>query len=314
VLARLVDDLLEVARVTSGKVRLQREAVDTAAVIDSCVAGVAARAHAKAIEIERATTAAVIEADPIRLEQIVNNLLTNAIKYSPSGTKVVVTTTVDAGTWQLSVRDQGVGIAPEMQRRVFELFAQAERSLARADGGMGIGLTLVDRLVGLHGGRVRVDSEGVGKGSEFVVTLPVGDAVAARAASPVWQPGAAIRIALVEDNADIRELTRLLLESLGCEVEVAGDGIEGVELILRAQPALAVVDIGLPKLDGFAVAEQVRRALGNAVVMVAVTGYGQHYDRARSLASGFDAHITKPLRLATIRSMIELVRASRKSA
>jgi len=313
-LARLVDDLLDVARVTSGKVQLQREAVDTAALVESCLAGLANHARNKGIEIEAATTSSVVEADPVRLEQIVNNLVTNAIKYSTSGTKVTVTTSVHEGTWELRVRDQGIGIAREMQRRVFDLFAQAEGSLARADGGMGIGLTLVDRLVRLHDGRVSLISEGVGKGSEFIVTMPVGNARLVRVEPITWHAGDSISAVLVEDNADVRELSKSLLETLGCDVEVAADGNDGLALILRSKPILAVIDIGLPGLDGFTIAEQVRRSLGNSVLMIAVTGYGQQYDRARALAAGFDAHITKPLRLAAIQPMVDRARASRKSA
>ena len=314
ILTRLVDDLLDVARVTSGKVRLQREAVDTVALVESCVSGLASRAYDKRIEVETTTAAAVIEADPVRLEQIVTNLVTNAIKYSPSGTKVRVTTRVHGDTWELRVADQGIGIAPEMQQRVFDLFAQAETSLARAEGGMGIGLTLVDRLVRLHGGSVRVISEGAEKGSEFVVTMPVGNVRPSRDEPISWHGGESIRVALVEDNADVRELTRSMLEALGCGVDIAAEGNEGLALILRTKPAIAVIDIGLPGLDGFAIAERVRRSLGNTVQMIAVTGYGQEYDRARAIAAGFDAHITKPLRIESMQSIIDHARASRRSA
>jgi signal transduction histidine kinase/ActR/RegA family two-component response regulator len=313
-LTRLVDDLLDVARVTSGKVRLQREAVDAVALVESCIASLAGRSQSRGITIVTRTTPAVVAADPVRLEQIINNLVANAVKYSASGTTVLVTTHVADGMWELRVRDQGIGIAPEMLPRVFELFAQAENGLARAEGGMGIGLTLVDRLVRLHDGHVRVTSEGVGKGSEFVVAIPVGSAQPAVAVPVVVEAGDAISVVLVEDNADLRELSKTLLETLGCEVAVAADGNAGLELILDAKPALAVVDIGLPGLDGFSIAEQVRRSLGSSLVMVAVTGYGQKYDRARALASGFDAHITKPLRLTTIQSMIDRARATLKSA
>ena len=308
VLTRIVDDLLDVARVTSGKVQLQREAVDTVATIESCLAGLAGRARDKGIVIEAVTEAAVIEADPVRLEQVVNNLVINAIKYSPAGTTVSLTTAVRDGRWQLRVRDQGIGIAPEMQERVFDLFTQAETSLARAEGGMGIGLTLVDRLVRLHGGHVRLRSDGVGQGSEFVVTIPVGDVRPAAVAPVAPVAGASIPVVVVEDNADLRELSKSLLEELGCEVEVAADGNDGLSLILDSRPVLAIVDIGLPGLDGFAIARHVRSSLGDAVLLVAVTGYGQQYDRARSIAAGFDVHITKPLRLAMLQPMIERAR------
>ena len=312
-LTRLVDDLLDVARITSGKVQLQREAVDTSALIGSCLAGLASRAQQKGIEIERVTPRSVIEADPVRLEQIVNNLVINAIKYSPKGTKVTVSTSVHDGTWELRVRDQGIGIATEMQPRVFDLFAQIESSLARAEGGMGVGLTLVERLARLHDGSVRLLSEGVGKGSEFIVTLPVGHAQLVEATPVAVHTGESIQVVLVEDNPDVRDLSKSLLETLGCAVEVACDGNEGLALIQRVKPVLAVVDIGLPGLDGFAIAEEVRRSLGSSVLMIAVTGYGQKYDRARALSSGFDAHITKPLRLTAIQPMIDRARASQRS-
>jgi signal transduction histidine kinase/ActR/RegA family two-component response regulator len=313
-LTRLVDDLLDVARVTSGKVRLHREAVDTAALIDSCVASLVDRARSRGIEVVAAAARATIEADPVRLEQIVNNLVTNAIKYSPTGTTVRVTTMVRDGVWELRIRDQGIGIAPEMLPRVFELFAQAESSLARAEGGMGIGLTLVDRLVRLHDGTVRVVSAGAGQGSEFIVTLPVGAPRELCAAPETPASGAAVSVVLVEDNDDLRELSVSMLETLGCRVEAAADGNAGLALILGSRPALAIVDIGLPGLDGFAIAQQVRRALGDSLVMVAVTGYGQRYDRERALVAGFDAHIAKPLRAAMIQTMIERARALRTAA
>jgi two-component system, sensor histidine kinase len=310
-LTRLVDDLLEVARVTQGKVRLQREAVDTVALIDGCIANLSSRFQAHKIAISSTLTPAVIDADPVRLEQIVNNLLTNALKYSRENTEVRVITTVRDGVWEMRVRDQGIGIAPEMLPRVFDLFAQADRSLRRADGGMGIGLTLVARLVGLHGGTVQATSAGIGKGSEFVVTMAVGDPrPTAVAKPPAVHTGAPISVVLVEDNADLRELSKSLLETFGCHVEVAGDGNQGLELILSTKPALAIVDIGLPGLDGFSIAERVRRSLGNSLTMVAVTGFGQQYDRERALASGFDVHVIKPLRSAAVHSMIDRARAN----
>jgi signal transduction histidine kinase/ActR/RegA family two-component response regulator len=308
-LTRLVDDLLDVARVTSGKVRLQREAVDTVTLIQNCIASLQRRIADHEITVSTNLTPAIIEADPVRLEQIINNLLTNAIKYSPKQTKVTITTATRGQDWVLRIRDEGIGIAPEMLARVFELFAQAESSLARAEGGMGIGLTLVDRLARLHGGHVHAESGGPGKGSEFTVTIPIGHAQRTEAAPVSITSDRLVNVVLVEDNPDLRELSKMMLENLGCQVEVAADGTSGLDLILDRKPALAIVDIGLPGLDGFDIAQRVRRSLGNSLLMVAVTGYGQRYDRDRALASGFDAHITKPLRMTAIHSMIDRARA-----
>ena len=311
-LTRLVDDLLDVARVTQGKVRLQREAVDTVQAIEGCIANLASRFEDHGIAISSATTPAIIDADPVRLDQIINNLLNNALKYSRAGTHVTVTTRVHDGTWEMRVRDEGIGIAPDMLPRVFDLFAQADASLARANGGMGIGLTLVARLVALHGGSVRATSEGIDAGSEFVVAMPVGTVRRVAAAPPVRASvDGTLSVVLVEDNADLRALSKSLLETFGCQVEVAGDGNQGLELILSTKPELAIVDIGLPGIDGFTIAERVRRSLGDSLTMIAVTGFGQQYDRTRALASGFDAHVIKPLRTAAVHSMLDQARAHR---
>jgi len=312
-LARLVDDLLDVARVTSGKVQLRREAVDIDDVLRTCIETLGERARSRGITIELATTSGlVVDGDTVRLEQVMSNLLANAIKYSPTGRTVRVSTIRAGDTCEIRVRDQGIGIAADMLPRVFELFAQADGSLDRADGGMGIGLTLVDRLVRLHGGEVRVASAGLGRGSEFVVRLPIGtrSAVVQTAHAPSRERALPVRVVLVEDNADIREMTAAMLAEIGCDVEVAADGVDGVDRIVRSRPELALVDIGLPGIDGFEVARRVRATIGTPLLLVAVTGYGRDQDRAQASAAGFDLHVAKPLRAD---DLVELVERSRRA-
>jgi signal transduction histidine kinase/CheY-like chemotaxis protein len=312
-LARLVDDLLDVARVTSGKVQLRREAVDIDDVIRACIATLGDRAQRCGITLSFASTSGVVVAgDTVRLEQVVSNLLANAIKYSPADRTVTVTTARAGDTCEIRVRDEGIGIAPEMLPRVFELFAQANGSLDRAEGGMGIGLTLVDRLVRLHGGEVRVASAGLGRGSEFVVRLPIGEtpARAAIADAPVPKAPVRARVVLVEDNPDIREMTAALLSAIGCDVEVAADGPAGVERIVDVRPDLALVDIGLPGIDGFEVARRVRAAVTAPMLLVAVSGYSREQDRAQAAAAGFDLHLAKPLHADALARLVERSRAT----
>jgi len=313
-LARLVDDLLDVARVTTGKVRLRHDAVDIDATIRSSIAALADRARSRGVSVVlAATSGSVVEGDAVRIEQVLNNLLANAIKYSPSGRTVNVSSERESDMCRIRVRDQGIGIAPDMQTRVFDLFAQADGSLERAEGGMGIGLTLVDRLVRLHGGHVELRSEGIGRGTELIVDLPIG--------AP-QQPGSNViqlpihadelRLVLVEDNADLRELTAELLEALGCHIELAADGVEGVSRILECRPDLALVDIGLPLKDGYAVAQEVRAKLGDSVLLVAASGYGLEQDREAAYSAGFDMHVTKPLDAKAVHDILAFAQDERE--
>ena len=312
-LSRLVNDLLEVARVTSGKVQLRREAVDVDATIRGCVESVEPRAQERLIRfVLELASGAIVEGDAGRLEQVIGNLLVNAIKYSPAGRTITVASARLDNGCEIRIRDQGIGIAPDMLPRVFELFTQADASLDRSEGGMGIGLALVDRLVRLHHGSVSASSPGVGKGSEFVVWLPLGDppAVAAPAdREPRIELDRPLRVVIVEDNRDLLELTQALIESLGCATEIAVDGEEGVERIVETSPDIALVDVGLPKLDGYEVARQVRQRLSGPLTLVAVTGYGQRDDRDRALTAGFDDHITKPVHASTLQALIDETRA-----
>ncbi|HUS28122.1 MAG TPA: hybrid sensor histidine kinase/response regulator [Kofleriaceae bacterium] len=314
ILARLVDDLLDVARVTSGKVRLRSEAVDVDAVIRSCIEAHEERAKRRNMQIVFTSASNVtIEGDTVRIEQVVSNLLANAVKYSPAGRTVRISSKRLDDACEIRVRDEGIGIAPEMQSHVFDLFTQIDSSADRSEGGMGIGLTLVDRLVRLHGGTIDLVSDGLGTGSEFIVRLPIGVPPVDPSVLKLEPAIAAqkIRVVLVEDNADLRELSAEMLEALGCSVEVAVDGPEGVERICSSHPDLALVDIGLPLLDGFGVARQVRERIGREQMLVAVTGYGREQDREQAQAAGFDLHVTKPLAADTLKGLIERARARR---
>ena len=304
-LTRLVDDLLDVSRVTRGKIVLHAEPIDLRTVVQRAVHEFGDTARKQGVRISAALgeTELVIAGDLLRLEQIVGNLLHNAVKYTNDGGQIEIEAARGDGSVVLRVRDTGVGISREMLPRIFDLFAQAPGTLDRAQGGMGIGLTLVRRLVELHGGSVEVHSEGPGKGSEFVVRLPhaVGD-VPARAAAPP-RPGAGtgpLRIVVAEDNEDARELLQVALEQMGHAVEPCKDGSSAVQRALTEKPDAMLIDLGLPGLDGYEVARAVRGALGASVRLVALTGYGQTSDRERALAAGFDAFLVKPAELDAV--------------
>jgi CheY-like chemotaxis protein len=231
------------------------------------------------------------------MEQVVTNLLGNALKYTAPGGRMSVRVAPEDGTAVLEVADTGVGIPPGLIDKVFDLFVQGDRALDRAQGGLGIGLTLVKALVVQHRGTVTARSDGGGKGSVFTVRLPRLTApVGGRAETASAAPAARWRILVIEDNDDGREMLRLALTVAGHEVHEAPDGRIGVELAARVAPDVALIDIGLPDLDGYEVARRIRaRTGGESIVLVAVTGYGQNEDRRRALDAGFDAHVTKPV-------------------
>src|SRR3569832_1138720 len=312
-LARLVDDLLDVARITTGKVRLQREPLAIDELVRTGVEAFAEAAKARSITLNVVeTSGAVIEGDPVRIAQVITNLVGNALKYSPNGRTIELATRIVHGQCELEVVDHGIGIEPDMLGRVFELFTQAAAGLARSDGGMGIGLTLVDRLVRLHGGTVEAFSQGRDHGSRFVVRLPLSHAQVQAATRPALQrgSGAPVRAVVIEDSSDLRELSVSQLEAIGCEVESAATGPEGLALIQRVTPEIALVDIGLPGMTGFEIARAVREA-ELPVTLVAVTGYGRKEDRDQALAAGFDLHFAKPVQAGRLREVIDRVRAER---
>jgi CheY-like chemotaxis protein len=304
-LSRLVDDLLDVARVTTGKVTLQLAHVELGDIIRRCVQGaeLSARAHSIRLRATIDATPMGVLGDAVRLEEIVNNLVTNAIKYSPAHSTVDITGHCDGTDCVVVIRDRGIGLAPEMLPRVFDLFAQAESSLARSQGGLGIGLTLVRALAELHHGTVTASSPGLGQGSTFEVRLPHHPATVEHAPQPPAASAASARIVLVDDNIDILEMTCELLQRYGCEVITASDGNTGIAAITEHAPDIAIVDIGLPGTDGYEVARTIR-ASGTRPYLVALTGYGQRSDRERALAAGFDEHLIKPIDFERLRTLI----------
>src|SRR5436309_1102096 len=293
-LARLVDDLLDVSRVVAGKVVLRLQALElaeTAHRVTALYGGPRGGRHVIRVE----ATPVWVSADPTRLEQVLTNLLANAVKYTPAGGEIVLSVQPEGQRAVLRVRDSGAGIRPELLPRVFDLFVQGDRSLERTGGGLGIGLTLVRHLIELHGGTVEAASAGLGRGSTFTVRLPALAAVPApsEAARPA-SAGPAQRILIIEDNDDARETLRNLLHLLGHEVHEACDGDSGVDEARRLRPDVALIDIGLPGIDGYEVARRVRADVPRAR-LVAVTGYGQPDDLQRAWAAGFDVHLVKPV-------------------
>ncbi len=302
-LSRMVDDLLDVSRVSSGKITLSRESVDLRDVAERAVAAFREAGRIARHALSVSTRSAVVHGDPTRLEQIVWNLLDNALKYTPPGGQVHLTVTGDENVATLRVRDTGVGIAPELLPHIFDLFVQARRSIDRAEGGLGLGLTLVRRLVELHGGAVTASSEGAGKGSEFVVRLPALSGSPARAPRAAGtSPPPPRHILVVEDNADAREALALLLESWGHRVEQAPDGLTGLEIARSDPPDVALIDVGLPGIDGYTLARELRRVPECvAVRLIALTGYSRSRDRERGQEAGFDAYLVKPVDPAQLR-------------
>ena len=315
----LLDDLLDVARITKGKIELKRAPTRLSDVINESIESVSAsfdRRHQK-VEVDLGDRPCWIYGDAVRLRQIVINLLTNASRYSPEGqeTSVVleVHSSTNASSWgtaEIQVTDHGIGIPPEMQERIFEPFEQLGRTHNEASEGLGLGLSLSRRLAELHGGTVSVHSEGKGKGSTFSVRLPLMQPLLeiANENSPVaiQPPATAASIVLVEDNDDARDLLRELLQYEKYEVQAAADGPSGLDLILRLQPCVALIDVGLPGMSGHEVARAVRNA-GMNTKLIAVTGYGQDTDREAALAAGFDEHITKPVNFERLLKLLERI-------
>jgi len=302
-LTRLVDDLLDVSRITTGKIDLRREPVGLGAVLERAVA------MTRPVYDERAVAIAVeildreipVEVDVTRMVQVVSNLLINAAKYSDPGSRVELAGFSESGDAVVRVTDQGRGIDPAVLPTIFDSFVQ----VAKDRGGLGVGLTLARRLVEMHRGTIRARSGGLGRGSIFEVRIPVLDGAPHRVVPEdslphtivASTPAAALRIVLIDDNADIRETMQQLLECLGHEVAVAADGPSGVELVLNRKPQVALVDIGLPGLDGYQVARLLRAEIpAEQLRLVAMTGFGQSSDRDQALAAGFDSHLIKPAR------------------
>jgi CheY-like chemotaxis protein len=320
-LSRMVDDLLDVSRIISGKLNLERKRVDLNEIVARAVSTSESKTHFRnqQVSVTLSRRPALVVGDPLRLEQIVTNLIDNAAKYTPPGGHIDVWVEV-SGHVRVGVRDDGYGIAPDMLPHVFEPFIQEPTSIARSQGGLGLGLPLVKGLALLHGGSVTAASDGPGTGSTFLLTLP-GAAGTDAERHPARDGGGEERRALsgrhvliVEDNTDLLEMTKILLESHGCRVDVAHNGQEGVEQALSCRPEIALVDIGLPVLTGHEVAMNVRSALGRNIVLIAVSGYGQLDDRRRALESGFDEHLVKPVDTGQLAKVLLRLRTQRAEA
>lgn len=298
-LVRLTDDLLDVSRITRNRIDLRRDRIDLRTAIQSAIETtqplIDAAEHRLTCKLPDEPL--WVEADLTRLAQAFSNLLNNAVKYTDRGGRITIRAVADRDTAVVLVRDSGVGISPEALPRIFDMFMQLDASLERAEGGLGIGLTLARRLIELHGGTIEAASPGAGRGSTFVVRLPLN--ARAAAGEPRHAAGTALalaprRVLVVEDIPDAAEMLRVMLDLMGHDVRVAADGVQAVAIAGEYQPDVVLLDIGMPRMDGYKAARQIRSALGPGVLLVALTGWGQDEDQRRARDAGFDHHLTKP--------------------
>ena len=308
-LARLVDDLLDISRVTRGHVELRREIVTLAAILDRAVelAAPIVTRNRHQLRVARADDV-VVEGDPIRLAQIFGNLLTNAAKFTPAGGEIDVAIRRTPGRVQVTVRDNGCGIAHDQLKRIFEPFVQADRERDALRGGLGLGLAIVHDLVQRHGGSVTAASEGRGRGSAFTVELPTAVRIEHAATTSPVRPKdlrADVRVLVVDDNVDIAELLSEALQCEGFATSVAFDGRSALETWRTFQPHAGVLDVGLPDLDGYSLAKTLRAEHGARATLIAATGYGQPNDRARAADAGFDCHLVKPVSVRELVAVLE---------
>jgi len=313
-MAMLLDDLLDVARITNGKLELRFIDVTLQSIVDSAVEAVRplvdARRHRLVTSV--ADPRALVSADPLRLSQVLTNVLTNAAKYTDPGGNIELAVRVVGGVAEFVVRDDGVGIDRALLPYLFEMFNQATDTLDRSQGGLGIGLSLARSLIEMHGGEITAASEGKGRGAVFRLALPVVEPRRREVPEPRGGDaavpagvGAQTRILVADDNVDAAASVAMMLELDGYDVDVAHDGLQAIARAEAAPPAAMVVDIGMPGADGYEVARRVRaQAWGGQVLLVATTGWGQPEDKQRALEAGFDAHFTKPLYPEHLRELL----------
>jgi signal transduction histidine kinase/CheY-like chemotaxis protein len=312
-LGGLVDDLLDVSRITRGLIALHEESFDFAAIVRNAVASLQANLQEKRhqVVVTAPAHAVLVAGDPARIEQVVLNLVGNAIKYTDPGGHIGVEVEVEDGKAMLRVRDDGIGMSAEMLERVFDLFSQAERGLARSEGGLGVGLTIVRRLVELHGGSVDARSDGPGLGAEFLVRLPLGHLPKTVVAPPARhdeRPPSAMRILVVDDRVDCADSMADLLRMHGHQVQTAHDGASALEWAGLLRPQVVLLDLGLPDMDGFEVARHLRQDPDHAAVqLIAISGYGQPDDVQRAREAGFDRHFIKPVDIEELLGTIQAV-------
>jgi signal transduction histidine kinase/CheY-like chemotaxis protein len=309
-MVRLVDDLMEVSRITRGKIELHKERIDLATVVRNAIeiSKPLIEADGHELEVQLPAEPAMLDADPVRLAQIFANLLNNAAKYMPDGGRIEITGEREGREAVVSVRDSGIGIAPDALPHVFELFTQGDRVHSRAPGGLGIGLTIVRSLVRLHDGSIQAKSAGTGHGSEFVIRLPLasGDPVNANGAKRQHASSRiARRIMVVDDNRDAATSLGIILRFLGADVHLAHDGQTALDALVSYRPSVVLLDIGMPEMDGYEVARRARQlAEGQGVTLIALTGWGQEEDRRRSAEAGFNYHLVKPVGHAALQALL----------
>lgn len=314
-LMRLVDDLLDVSRITRGKIELRKRDVDLAEVAARAIEMISPELDRKRqhLRADMPGSTLVINADPARMAQVISNLLNNASKYSDEGSEITLRVGTGANTAIIRVHDEGIGLAPDMLEPVFGLFEQHPQALDRSAGGLGLGLAIVRSLVAMHGGRVWATSEGPGRGSQFNVELPLAAASSSRAGVVPEAPaieealprGRGERVLIVDDNDDAATLLHEALSALGYQVRTAADGPAALRIAGEFTPAIGVLDIGLPVMDGYDLARRLR-AQGD-IRLVAVTGYGRPADQERSRAAGFDAHLVKPVALDELARLLDVL-------
>ena len=308
-IVRLVDDLLDVSRITSGKIHLRREAVAIPELIDQAIesnrAGIAARDITLLTHVDTGSTAVLV--DPTRMVQVIANVLNNAVKFSPARGRITVGSTVDGDAAVITIADEGAGILPDMLPQIFELFVQGDAPVGGSQGGLGIGLALARTLVEMHGGRIEATSAGRGQGSTFtirvpgvVMTTPVAEAPVHKAVTPLINR----RVLVVDDNDDSAELLAVLVQRMGGEARTARDGETAVSAAEEFSPDFILLDIGLPGIDGYEACRQIRQRHGSRPMIVALTGWGQDQDKRRALEAGFDLHLTKPVDPVALESLL----------
>ena len=311
-MVRLVDDLLEVSRITGGKIELRKEPVSLASVVESAVETgrplIEAAAHQLSVELSPEPL--LIDADPVRMAQVISNLLNNAAKYTQEGGRITVTAEQRDDEAVVTVRDNGLGIPADMLPRVFEMFAQVDRTLKRAQGGLGIGLALARSLVEMHGGRIAAHSQGLNQGSEFVLHLPLSRRTLLAVVPPEppgrrTLPGLRQRVLVVDDSRDGADTLAMVLQTMGADPRVVYDGASALVALRDYRPGLVFLDLGMPGMDGYEVAEQIRADPAfDAVRLIALTGFGSEEERRRSRAAGFDDHCVKPVDPARLRVIL----------
>ena len=312
-LVKLIDDLLDVSRISAGKVRLERERVDMCRVIEAALesSGPALDAGAHALHVDLPDAPVWVLGDPTRLSQIVGNLLTNAAKYTSDGGAIRVVLRAEGSDAVVRVSDNGAGIPPEMLEQVFDLFAQVDRTLDRAQGGVGIGLSLVRELISLHGGSVSAESPGLGQGSTFTIRLPVIADVPARSSRGLAQTDAIngvrrLRMLVVDDNTDAADTLVLLLGASGHEMRTAYSGVGALRIARQFRPDVVLCDIGLPRVDGYTVASRLRSDPSFvSTVLIAISGWGTDDVQRRARDAGFDFHLVKPVDLESVNRILE---------